>query len=272
MRINAVWKFAGLAIIAAGCNQTSPPAPVAESQPSMSSDKAVPADRPANNLETDAAPESLASAETAFTSLVAAAKDSDFDSWTSAEQSLTSLGAQAAPVLAKHLSDDDEFARELAVQFLAQLGPDAAAAEKELTQALADSSPMVRVNSAATLLAINVAKERAEAVLRELMTSDDATVRLPAAISLAGNEAAAEDAVAALTALLGEDHDDSIRVPAVQALGRLGDKAKSSLNAIRMLTSVENAALQTAAREAARQIEGGVDETSETIPVGGVEP
>jgi len=218
----------------------------------------------------DSSQASQVAAQKAFAELLAASEDSDFESWATAEQALSGLGSAAVPTLAAHLADENPFARELAVQFLAQLGPEAAAAEKELTAALADTSPMVRVNAAASLLAMNESTEAAEEVLKELISSDDPTVRLPAAISLAGFDSTSTDALAALAELLS-DSSDSIRLAAVQALGRLGEKAKASLTAVRQLTAETNPEIRTAAQQAARQIEGGVDETSETIPVGGVE-
>lgn len=209
-------------------------------------------------------------AEKAFSGLLAASHDANPDAWAAAEKELTDLGGAAASTLAKHLKDDDPLARELAVQYLAQLGPDAAEAAEELVAALNDSSPMVRVNAAATLLALNASVDAAQSVLSELLASEDPTVRLPAAISLSSIEATTAEAIATLTDLLTAS-DSSIRRTAVETLGRLGDKATASLGAVKELASDGDSAVRRAAAEAARRIESGTDSTSETIPAGGVE-
>ena len=142
-----------------GCGGTSPTLPQAET---TSKRKPAVADQPLEQVPAQDAESSqkTAAANQAFSKLVDASQDSDPEEWTQAEAALLELGADAVPALAAHLSDANPFARELAAQFLAQLGPAAARAEAQLVEALADDSSMVRMNAAAALLSMSSSAER----------------------------------------------------------------------------------------------------------------
>ncbi len=263
MRCRRVWCVVLLAGL--GCGETKTP-PSAAANPA----KTV----PPKNGELLSAPSSNgrsnAVADKAFADLLEATHGSNPDAWSAAEKSLTELGAQAVPALARYLAHDDQTARELAVQFLAQLGPDAKGAEPALTKALADDSPMVRVNAAAALLALNASATEAVAALRSMLQDDDASVRLPAAISLAGMSDAVKDAVPVLTELLTA-REPSIRQTAAETLGKLGKNAESSLGALQQLESDDNTEVRSAAAAAVNAIEAAENSSSETKPADSVE-
>ncbi len=255
-----------------GCGQT-PGEPAAVSQTPASSGPQPRGDEPselppAESREVAASP---SEAEAAFAKLRSATEDGNPEAWSDAEQQLIGLGDSAVSTLAGHLSDPDQLSRELAVQFLAQLGPAAQPAANELANALKDDSPIVRVNAAATLLLIEPESTSARDVLSELLAGGDDHVRLTAAISLAGSEASAEDSIKTLTALLAAA-EPTIRLTAVETLGRLGKQAESSLPAIERLVDDDNPEIRAAATTAQRRIETGETEPSETVPTSGTAP
>lgn len=265
------WLSGALAMVAVGCGEA--PAPKATADEKSSEVKTasreaiepVPVDSVATSSETVSDEETPA--DLAFAKLLAATDAADPDAWSEADQQLLELGSQAVPTLARYLQHADSLARELSVQYLAQLGPAAIGAESALTQALADDSSMVRVNAAAALLAMNASSTEAVAALKTMLNDDNPSVRLPAAISLAGMSTTMNDAIPVLTGLL-TDGEPTIRLTAVETLGRLGSKAKASLAAVQELTSDSNDEVRAAAREAVKDIESSAS-PSDTIPVSG---
>lgn len=254
-----------------GCGTRETPKPQAENP----TEKAPREVKTASLSEPDAVPAQKATAhsaaaEAAFERLLNASQDSDPDEWTRSEAALTELGPEAVPVLARQLANDNPFARELAAQFLAQLGPSAASAEPQLVAALADDSSLVKMNAAAALLSMNSAAKEIASALQSLLSDADDNVRLPAAISLAGMKETEAEAIAALTELLTSS-DAIVRRGAVEALGRLGEKASSSVTAVRRLADDDSTDVRTAATAALRRIESGESPSEETIPAGGVE-
>lgn len=263
MRCRTMWCVILLASF--GCGETKAPQSTSVNpakQPPSTEGKLL--EVPSANSRSNAA------ADQAFADLLEATRSSNPDAWGAADRALKELGAQAVPTLARYLGDDDPTARELAVQFLAELGPDAKGAETALTKALADDSPMVRVNSAAALLAMNESSAEVISALQSMLQDDDPSVRLPAAISLASMSETVSEAVPVLTELLTAQ-EPGIRQTAVETLGRLGKQAHSSLTALRQLESDENAEVRTAAAAAVKDIESGKESSSETIPASGVD-
>lgn len=260
-----------LVIWFAGCGGTSPAKPQSDS--TAAKGKLATVDQPLEKVPANdpSASKKTAAANEAFSKLVNASEDSNPDEWTQAEAALLALGADAVPALAGHLSDPNPFSRELAAQFLAQLGPAAAGAERQLVKSLTDDSSLVKMNAAAALLSMNSSAKEIAPALQSLLTDPDQSIRLPAAISLAGFDANTDEAVATLTDLLSAPNG-SVRLGAVEALGRLGDKALSSRPAVRRLADDDSPEVRTAAATALKRIETGESSDSKTIPASGVEP
>ena len=263
------WWIAGCCLaMSAGCGRSPETAKETGTSPSrpVVRDTEMP---PADPATTETQRQTTA-ALAAFAELVDATQSSDPDAWTTAERKLVDFGASAVPALISRLQDENPLVRELAVQFLAQLGAEAAGAEDTLVKLLADESPVVRVNAASVLLAVNNSTAEAVTTLQDLLSSSDQTVRLTAAVSLVGLETPDLDAMTALTELL-HARDWSVRLTAVQTLGRLGDLASGSLSAIQSLQEDDRAEVRRAAALALKQLESPRPEDRQTIPASGTE-
>lgn len=225
--------------------------------------------------------------ELAFEKLLAAAESGQPDDWAAAERELQTAGVLAVPVLVRHLEDENAQARELAVMFLAQIGPEAAPAAPALVKLLVDPSELVQVNAAATLVMIGdhsvsdedaeepSAGESAERValavrtLAGLADYPEENVRMTAVSALGNAGPAATPALKLLRAALG-DANPQIRATAAAALGRLGPVAATQVAALKALADDEDAGVRNAAAVAVRQIESP-DAPGEAIPASATE-
>lgn len=129
---------------------------------------------------------------------------------------------QAAPLLARGLSDGEAAVRQVAAARLRQLGPAATPAAKQLAAALADDS--LRETAAETLILIGVA---AVPTLAEQLTSQQADVRKYALACLAKIGPAAKDALPAVQKCL-QDPDEGVRTIAAAAAARIAPAGKST--------------------------------------------
>jgi hypothetical protein len=226
------------------------------------------------------------SVELAFGRLLAAMEGGNPDDWATAEQELQAAGVLAVPVLQRHLEDERPQARELAVMFLAQIGPAAAPAAPLLMTLLDDPSSLIQVNAAATLVMIGdqpgeesetsaPTPESAERVsraietLQSLLDHPEENVRMTAISSLGNAGPAAKPALRQLRTALG-DVNSQVRATAAAALGRLGPLATSQVAALKSLTKDEAPEVRTAAALAIRQIESP-DAPGEAIPASATE-
>lgn len=207
----------------------------------------------------------------AFATLVKAAESSDAEAWTKAEAKIQELGPHATAALAERLADENPVARELAAMFLAQIGPEAAAAAKGLVKLLKDDSTFARVNAASALSTMEGFEEQAVPVLTELLTDADENVRLTAATSLRNVGPLAMPALAGLTGALN-DTNPQIRAAAATALGEIGPGANKSLKMLRRLEEDSEQAVVAAAAKAIRRIDAeSVDKTTLATPASATE-
>ena len=222
-----------------------------------------------------------------FERLIAATEGGSPDDWTAAEQELQAVGADALPTLVRHLSDDNSAVREMAVMFIAQIGPAASSAAPALEQVLDDSSPLVQVNAASTILVLGdqpavegeadgvataAAGQRVTAAVRVLCSLLDAPeeqIRLTAISALGNAGSAAEPALPQLVALL-QDDNPRIRGTAATTLGRLGPIAAGQANALRPLAKDADEEVRQAAALAWRQLRPA-RQTGEAIPASATE-
>uniref|UniRef100_A0A7C2K1M4 HEAT repeat domain-containing protein n=1 Tax=Schlesneria paludicola TaxID=360056 RepID=A0A7C2K1M4_9PLAN len=202
---------------------------------------------------------------------VAAAQANDPEAWSQAEQDLQTVGEQAVPALIPVLSGADPLAREMAVMFLAQLGPQAEPAAEALTGLLNDPSPLVRVNAAGVLTTFENPPESAVTVLVDLLSDEDVNIRTTAAGCL-GN--VTELSSAALRRLVDglDDADPRMRAAAATTLSRSGQKAAAALSKLRLLTGDDDEAVRQAATLAVKLIDSaGRSEVGGAVPVGATE-
>lgn len=208
-------------------------------------------------------------AEAAFRRLLQAAESGRPDDWVTAEAELQQLGSAVLPTLIPPLSGSDPLAREMAVMFLAQLGPDAAPAAVALEGVLSDPSPFVQVNAAALLTTLESPPPAAIETLLELLEHPENNLRVTAVSALGNVPAAAKRVVPALKNCL-TDADPHIRLTAATALGRIGQPAVSTLPQLRTLVNDDDPAVKDAALFAIRQLDPELgDQSSTTITTGG---
>lgn len=285
----AMWGFGCALMSGCGGNSTAPVPAIGEATPA-----AATVTRPADSTpetaaageSTTATPENLQPVPTiadsesdetrrarqAFANLLAAAEKDDPVAWSAAEQELQALGAAIVPALIPALEGDAPLPREMAVMFLAQLGPEAAPAATALEGLLTDPSPFVQVNVAALLTTFQARPFGLIDTLLTLLEHPDTNVRLTA-LSALGN--CPEDATAAEPALRRalDDEEPRIRQAAITTAGRWGPAAAALLPSLRQLADAEDPETQAAALLAVRMID---PETAPgdtvTLPAGAVQP
>lgn len=186
-----------------------------------------------------------------FQALTRAARLGDPENWMIAEEKLKGFGADAVPCLTQALSSDDSLDREMGVMFLAQLGPDAAAAATSLEHVLDDESPFIRVNAAALLTIFDDPPPSAITTLLELVANPDVNLRTTA-IGALGNvpESAATTVPELLQSL--QDDDPVVREAVVNTLARLGKPASSTVPQLQALLQDPEPAVKEAALFAIR--------------------
>ena len=202
----------------------------------------------------------------AFAALVKSAETNDADGWTKAEARLHELGAEATAALAIHLADKNTVARELAAMFLAQIGPEASSAAKNLLRLLNDESSFARVNAAAALSTFDGYADEIAPVLTGLLEDADESVRLTATTSLRNVGSAATISVNNLIRGLN-DPSPQVRAAAATTLAELGPAALKSLPALRQLRSDTEEAVATAATQAIRRLNEVARDSAKAIPV-----
>lgn len=187
---------------------------------------------PASNAPAPVA-ESTA-AEKAFRRLVEAAQNDQADQWLQAEAELRALGSAIVPVLTPILDNEEGLAREMAVMFLAQIGPEAAPAASALERLLNDPSPLLQVNAAALLTTFDQPSPGAIKTLTQLVDSPDTTLQLTAIGALGNVDNPPESAVKALTRALSTSNAQ-VRQAAANSLGRMGGSAVAAIPQLREL-------------------------------------
>lgn len=256
------------AVWTAGCGgSTTPdpstvsetPAPIPNAggtQPATESDglRPVPA---AAEVDQAALDSDTAAARDAFQRLLVAAENNRPDDWVAAEEQLKNLGAAIVPALIPALEGDQSLAREMAVMFLAQLGPDAAPAAGALAKLLDDPSPFVQVNAASVLTTLEDPPAAAIQTLVTLLEHPENNLRITAINALGNVPAAGDAAVAALAGCLS-DADPIVRQAAAATLGRVGSGAKSALPQLRTLLTDADPAVKEAALFAIRALDPAV--------------
>lgn len=261
----------GVCTVVIGCGEAANNGPEMLQTPRQaSSEAALPDLQPVPTPESSGqvtASSTESAARAVFDRWVAAATENDPDAWTKAEQELQALGATAVPSLIDVLETGQPLAREMAVMFLAQLGPQAEPAAEALTKLLNDESPMVRVNAAGVLTTFETAPESATQTLTALLSDTDPNIRTTAAGCL-GNVAELPPAVIQRLAGCLRDETPSVRAAAATTLGRCGEKAASTLLKLRQLATDEDDAVRQAAAVAVRQIDPASRPASDTVPVG----
>lgn len=202
-------------------------------------------------------------ADQAFRRLLAAAQGDRPDDWTAAEAELKELGSEIVPALIPFLADDQPLARELAVMFLAQVGPDAAPARDSLIPLLTDPSPFIRVNAASLLTTFEDPPAVAITALSDLLSHEDPNLRVNVLFALGNVPESAADLVPAIAASL-DDENPQIRQAAANTLSRLGEPARSSLPRLRNLLEDSDPAVKEAALFAVRVLDPAVTPASGT--------
>lgn len=156
------------------------------------------------------------------------------------------------------LSSPNDGVRNNATSIIILFGEQAAPATGALTKLLTDSNADVRRHAVTALGAIGPkAKAAADALHESAKTDANPTVRVIAARSLFDVDAGrAKDAVAALSTFLTEHKAGSDRATAIEALGRIGPKAKDAAPQLRVIACGEDKREADTARAALKKIEG----------------
>jgi HEAT repeat protein len=185
--------------------------------------------------------------------VVAALRDDAFVVRLAARMSLADFGGRAAPAVPDLLSKlDDAALRTAAAGALGRIGPPAEAALPKLAAALEDEDRDYRFEVALALRRIGYPEEKLLPVFVDgLRRAKSEHHRTLAAEFLAdvGAHAHVPDLIRTL-----DDPSDWVRRKVAEALGKL--KARAALDALARLTADESEAVQAAARDAIRSIEG----------------
>lgn len=201
-----------------------------------------------------------------FDRWVAAAAANDPAAWTEAEQEMQALGATAVPALVAVLEEGQSLAREMAVMFLAQLGPQAEPAAAALAELLDDESALIRVNAAGVLTTFDGAPDSVVTTLTALLSDADPNIRTTAAGCLGNIAELSPTAIQRLIANL-DDPEPRVRAASANTLSRSGTKASSALLKLRQLTADDDEAVRQAATIAARLVDPRQrPANSETVP------
>ncbi|MDZ4686786.1 MAG: HEAT repeat domain-containing protein, partial [Planctomycetaceae bacterium] len=215
-----------------GCGKKdTPPASGSASTPApsvtASSVEALPDLQPVPAIvDTNQNTQADADARAVFDRWVAAAAANDPEAWTKAEQEMQTLGATAVPALVAVLEEGPPLAREMAVMFLAQLGPQAEPAAAALAELLDDESALIRVNAAGVLTTFDGAPESVVTTLTALLSDADPNIRTTAAGCLGNIAELAPPAINRLIVSL-DDPEPGVRAAAATTLSRSGSKASS---------------------------------------------
>ena len=160
----------------------------------------------------------------------------------------TKLHAEAVPALAQTLENTDSVFREVAVNKLSAMGPEARAAVPALARQLRDEEPRVRRNVLAALVQIGLDGRAIPAVVR-MLEDEDPSLRRAACSALAETGPEAKVAIPALTKLLADEEPD-VCVAAAEALGKLGTESTAAIPALEKLTRHADRGIRWTAAEA----------------------
>jgi HEAT repeat protein len=210
-------------------------------------------------------------ARAVFERWVAAASDNDPEAWTKAEQEMQAVGAAAVPALVAVLEGEAPLAREMAVMFLAQLGPQAEPAASALAKLLDDESPLVRVNAAGALTTFETSPPAAATTLLDLLSDADPNIRTTAAGCL-GNIAELPPAALAKLMTCLDDPIASVRAASATTLSRAGAKAAAALPKLERLKADEDETVRQAATVAARLVDPANRPAGDAVPAGATAP
>lgn len=200
--------------------------------------------------------------------------DSNQQARAEAAEALSQIGepAQGAvSVLAQSLRDSDQRVRFNAARALILIGRKSEDAVNTLSAMLSTRYPSAwdGIMAAEALLTINPDSEQAIAYLKEPLKDDDGRVplydeslRLRAALVL-GKTGREIELVMPVLLKAVNDVDVNRKLTAITALGQLGSKAISAIPLLKNAVQDKDAAVQKAAAEALRRIEGDADTKQE---------
>jgi HEAT repeat protein len=146
-------------------------------------------------------------------------------------QTLRGFGAPALPVLSETLQASSPALRIAAARTLAEMGPEAALAEKPLLTAAGDSDPAVQAAALRALVASRSESPRLRPLLEAALKSSSPELRKAGTAGLASVGGATTLGADGLIVLLA-DEDAATRLLAVQSLGQLGAKAAPAVPAL----------------------------------------
>jgi HEAT repeat protein len=170
-------------------------------------------------------------------------------------QVLAQLGPDAkdaVPALIEALDAKEPAVRAFAALALGRIGKPAADAVVRLEAALRDPHARVRVASALAAWGITRDLETTRTVLWQALTSPDPRVRTMAAEAF--GELGEEGVDLMVLALI--DRDEQVRVAAAETLGRIGAGSATAKKALQEATQDQSPAVAAAAREALASLGG----------------
>ena len=159
--------------------------------------------------------------------------------------------ARAVQAVTKAVADSDKEVRWLSIDDLAKIGPPAASSLPAVIKALDDADAAVRLRAALAIQKIDPKNPNFPRVLIAEMRAGNGRVLLD--VGAMGKDAAW--AVPTLMELLSHQ-SPKVRALAAQALGRIGPASSDAQTALQRAAADPNPAVQSAAREALRSIEG----------------
>jgi len=157
------------------------------------------------------------------------------------------------PTICKALADREEKVRLMAIYALSPNGssdPDVIAA---LQTAITDKSPRVRIDAAVALHGFDPQNKAILPTIFQTLDHKEAGVRERACGALEQIGSKAEGAIPKLVQLMSHEPDDSARLAAVKALGRMGPGIVSAIPVLTLATNDPNQYIREAAQESLKQ-------------------
>jgi len=176
-----------------------------------------------------------------------------FVAWQAAN-ALGTMGPETVELLVAKLRDPKPVARALAAEALGGIGTKPELAVGPLSEAVGDKDLAVRTSAIRALERFGPAARPAAATLLKALAAEDNKMRAGAAAALGRIGQPADQIVAALVSVVSKDKDDSVRVAAIRALGRLGPAALPAHGEILAATAHENRYVGATAKAALRAI------------------
>jgi hypothetical protein len=173
---------------------------------------------------------------------------------------------EAVPVLARIMVEDEEGRlRNEAAFALSKMAPACKTALPELSRALRDEIPMVRMNAARALFCLAGEGRPAIPVLIECLNDPDNQTRLgifpftvqhQIALALGRVSSGTPEAVPALREALEAADTDEVRATMIRALGEVGRAAEPAAEEVRRFAGARDPELRFTVAEALERIEG----------------